>query len=47
MGLFGFWLWINWAMVSIIVNGSPTDEFEICWGLRQGDPLSLLFIYLS
>jgi len=26
--------------LSVLVNGSPTDEFKFEWGLRQGDPLS-------
>ncbi|GKB90995.1 putative RNA-directed DNA polymerase, eukaryota, reverse transcriptase zinc-binding domain protein [Tanacetum coccineum] len=41
--------WINGclhnARSSVLVNGSPTEEFEVFRGLRQGDPMSpFLFI---
>jgi len=43
-------LWRKWIMecvstatTSILVNGSPTDEFKFEQGLRQGDPFHLFY----
>ncbi|GJU66243.1 RNA-directed DNA polymerase, eukaryota [Tanacetum coccineum] len=33
-------------MASILVNGSPTNEFPICCGLKQGGPLALFLFIL-
>lgn len=46
-------VWITWirsclenSSMFVLVNGSPTNDFSIHKGLKQGDPLSLILFLI-
>jgi hypothetical protein len=46
--------WVGWmkacvfgGSMSVLVNGSLTEEISIQRGLKQGDPLALFFILVG